>query len=324
MLEYATLGEMAGQVGIQIGDSSSDKAAAIKAEINRRYSILARQHRWKELLRVSEEQFSTTASQVYLYLPKEVEQLFLIFPQNGMPPLQGRSLDQLIDEYTSQYRAAGATVNFAEAGEVGYRTDFLTSGEALTITHSGTGTIEAVVRGLVGGAEGVIAGNETVEVVSVLQSVGATTTNTWTDLGAVSVQELADGDLVTVTGASSGRVYAQIASGERTARYKRIRLMQPTITGDAVTLIWKKRIARLKEDNQAIEIPLGNVLVDECVATMLSSVREYGGAGLHYQRAEREVEKIRDADSTDDAIIHQATPGMPLSRGFRYGNWNGY
>lgn len=320
MLEYATLGQLSDQVGRQIQDTSAEKAVAIKENLNMHYGQLARGQRWAELLRVSEERVSLTSGQKYLYLPKEVEQVYLLFPQGGMPPLVGMTLTQMIEQFSSVYATSGITVNFAEAGEVGYRTDFYTTGETLKITHSGSGTIEAVVRGSVGGAEGVSTGTEITEIVSVVQgATGGTTTNTFTDLGAVSVQELADGDLVTVVGVTSGYTYAQIAAGERTARYKRIRLMQPPNTATTVVMVWKKRVARLREDNQAVEIPVGTVLIDLCVATMLSNQREYNGANMHYQRGMRAAEELKAADAIDTAVVVQAIPGTSLRRGYRSG-----
>lgn len=324
MIEYATLGEIVDQVGLQIMDTSTDKKPAIRAEVNRRYSMVARGHRWKELLRISEEDFSFSVGQKYLYLPKEVEQVYLIFPQNAMPPLEGRSLEQLIEQFSGEYDQNGLTIQFAEAGEVGYRTDFSTSGERLVITHTGTGTIEAVVHGMVTAGEGLVASTEKVEIVSVLQSAGGTTTNTFTDLIAVSVQALADDDIVSVVGNTSGTTYAVISAGERTARYKRIRLMQPPQTADAVTLIWKKRVARLSEDNQVVEIPVGSVLVDDVVATMLSQAKEYSGASLHYQRASRDIEDLKAAVEIDNKTIVQAIPGMSLRRGYRHGGGTNY
>lgn len=320
MLEYATLGQMAEQIGRQIQDTSADKAVAIKENLNTHYGQLARGHRWAELLRVSEERTSVVSGQKYMYLPKEVEQVYLLFPQGGMPPLVGMTLTQMIEQYSTTYATSGLTLNFAEAGDVGYRTDFYTAGETIKITHSGSGTIEVVVRGIVGGAEGVSTGTEITEVVSVVEgATGGTTTNTFTDLGAVSTAELADGDVVTVVGVTSAYTYAQIAAGERTARYKRIRLMQPPNAAATVTMVWKKRVARLREDNQAVEIPVGNVLIDLCVATMLSNQREYGGAQLHYQRGSVAAEELKAADAIDTAVVVQAIPGTSLRRGYRSG-----
>lgn len=324
MLEYATLAEIADQVALQIQDSSATKRAQIISEISRRYGIRAREHRWKELLRISEEKFSTTAGQSYLFLPKEVEQLYLLFPQNGLPPLQGAQIEDLIANNSSVYRTSGLAIAWAEAGEVGYRATFSTSGEQLQLSHSGSGTIECVVRGHVSGAEGVAAGNEVTEVVSVVQGAGTTSSNTYTDLGAVSCEDLADGDIVSVVGVTSGTTYAQIAAGERTARYKRIRLMPPTATTDTVTMVWKKRVARLREENQACEIPIGQVLVDDVVAGMLAFKREYAGAQLHYQRAERDLSRVQHSDDVDSPAVMQAVPGMSGRRGYRNGNGHSY
>ena len=319
MLEYGTLGQIAEQVSVQIQDSSASKAVAIKGWINTHYARVARGHRWPELLRVSEERASLTAGQKYLYLPKEVEQLYLVFPQNAFGVLQGRALDSLIEEYSTIKDTAGVTVNYADAGEVGYMTDFYTAGERISISHSGTGTIEAVVRGSIGGAEGVAAGTEIVENVAVLQSTGGTTASTFTDLGAVSVGALPTGDVVTVTGVTSLRTYAKISGGERVAKYKRVRLMVPTLTADPYTLVWKKRVIPLVDDNQAVEIPVSQALVSMVVSTMLANQREYAGAQLHYNEGQREVEQLKHATAVDEAVIHIAVPAANLRRGYRSG-----
>lgn len=324
MLEYATLGQMASQVGLQIQDSSTEKATAIKDWINTHYAQVARGYRWKELLRVAEERSSTTAGQKYLFLTKEVEQVFLIFPQNNAGVLLGMPLDTLIEQYGSSYDESGLTVKFAEAGEVGYMTDFYTTGETLTITHSGSGTVSGVVHGLTGAAEGISSSVEVTEAVSILQTTGVVTSNTYTDLISVSVDSLAAGDVVTVTGTTSTRTYAKISAGERTARYKRIRLMPPSNSADTYTLVWKKRVMRLSEDHQSVEIPVGQVLIDMVVSTMLSNQREYGAAQMHHVRAQQELERLMVSAGADAPGVQQMIPAINLRRGYRYGGSSAY
>jgi len=323
MLEYGTLGQIAAQVGRHVQDTSSGGLVRIKEEINMHYASIARGHRWPGLLRVSEEKASLTVGQKYLYLPLEVEQVYLIFPQNGMPPLEGRSLDQLIQQHSTNYSTSGSTISFAEAGEVGYRTDFYETGEALLITSNSSSPIIGLVHGMVSGREGEVAAVEQLETITIAPSVGVTTTNTWKDLIGVSVDDLPTGIYVTVTGATSSRVYATISAGQRTAKYKRIRLMQPAGTPDTYTLVWKKRVLRLIEDHQPVEIPVGQVLVDFTVSTFFSSQREYQAATLHYQAALGALESLKQAVSVDGAIVHQAIPAVSLRRGYQSGGWVG-
>ena len=324
MLEYGTLGQLADQVGRQIEDSTTDRAIKIKEWINTHYSQIARGHRWPQLVRISEDRASLTAGQANLYLPKEVEQVYLIFPKGGFPPLLGRSLDTLIEQYWGVESTSGPCIAFAEAGEVGYMTDFYIAGETLTITHSGSGTISGVVHGMTTAAEGLVAGSELTEAVSILQATGVVTTNSWTDLIAVSCEELASGDVVTVTGTTSSNVYAKISGGERTARYKRIRLMQPPDAASDYTLVWKKRVARLVEDHQAVEIPVGDVLIDMVCSSMLSSQREYGAASQHFQRAQFELERLTSSTVADSSTVQQFIPAISLRRGRFGGAMLGY
>ena len=96
------------------------------------------------------------------------------------------------------------------------------------------------------------------------------------------------------------------------------------MTSDLYTLVWKKHVLRLIDDNQAVEIPVGQVLLDLAKSTHLSSQREYSAAQLHYQAAQIALEALKASASNDGAIIHQAAPHVNLRRGYRFGQGASY
>lgn len=301
-----TLKGIRDQVARQVGDSSSRTETKIDDWINNHYSEIGRNKMWPQLLRSSEEQATLTAGAAHLYLPKEMEQLYFVMEMN-LDASVNMALEALLRGAGTQFQTVGPVFQWAEAGEFGRRRDFYTSPETLTITQTGSGSINAVLQGVVTSAAPVITSQERTEEVTVAPS-GSATSLTYADLHSVSVEPLS-GNLVTVTGTTSGYVYATIGDGEQTARYKRVRLMQPPQLSNAYTIVWKKRVAKLVYDNQAIELPIGQQLVDATVATMLVRQREYNAAAIyHQQRSQAGVESAFSASQSQGEKVMQAVP----------------
>lgn len=306
MYEFMTFKSVCDQVSRQIGDTSDRTLTKIQDWINIHYAQIARDKMWPQLLRSSEQETTLTAGAAHLYLPKEMEQIYFVMPQN-VEAAVNMALDALLRGAGTQFQTAGPVVQWAEAGEFGRRRDFYTSAETLTITQTGGSSLTAVVQGVVTSKAPVIDSQERTEEVTVAPG-GTATSLTYADVHAVSVEELTS-NVVTVTGTTSGYIYATIGAGEQTARYKRIRLMQPSVLADAYTIVWKKRVAKLVFDHQAIEIPVGPQLVDAVVATMLVRQREYNSAAIyHQQRAQSGVEAAFAASQAQGEKVMQAVP----------------
>ena len=310
MNEYMTLKQMRDQVARQIGDTSADRATKIDEWLNNHYSEHARKYNWPQLLRSSEEVVSLTSAAAHLYLPKEVEALFFVMPKN-QDAATNMALDSLIRDAGTQFQTSGVVYKWADAGEFGRRRDFHTAAEKITLTTSGTAAVAAVVQGTITSASPGVGAQELREEVSISPSTGVTTTNTFTDIYAVSCAAVAatSNALITVTGATSGNTYATIGEGEQTARYRRIRLMLPPTSGDPVTLIWKKRPFKLISDNQAVEIPVGPSLIEAATATMFVNQREYNAAAIyHAQRAKDTSEGAFNASQQQGEHIYLSRP----------------
>ncbi len=306
MYQYMTFKSICDQVVRQIGDASDRTATKIQDWINNHYAEMAAKNMWPQLLRSSEQETTLTAGAAHIYLPKEMEQLYFVMPQN-LDAAVNMALDALLRGSGPQFQTSGPVVQWAEAGEFGRRRDFYTSPETLTLTQTGGSSLTAVIQGVTTSKAPVITSQERTEELTVATS-GSPTTLTYADVHSVSVEELTS-NVVTVTGTTSGYVYATIGAGEQTARYKRVRLMQPPVLADSFTVVWKKRVAKLVFDHQAIEIPVGPQLVDATVATMLVRQREYNGAALyHQQRAANGVQDVYNASQAQGEKVTQCVP----------------
>lgn len=313
MLEYPTLKQMRDQIARQIGDDSEDRAVKIDEWINTHYSEVARKKAWPQLLRSSEEEVSLTAGAAYVYLPKTVEVLYFVMPHDCGEAIN-LALEAILRNASVNFRNSGLVFAYADAGEFGRRVDFHTLFERLTLTTTGSDAVNAVVHGSVTSTAPNVTSQEIREEVQIAPSTGVTTSNAFSDIYSVGVATLT-GSIITVTGATSGLVYATIGEGEQTARYRRIRLMQPDQQGTAVTLVWKKRPFKLISDNQAIEIPVGTQLMDAVISTMMINQREYNSAAIYHQgRASKGVDESFDAARTQGDQIYLAQP-MGGSRG---------
>jgi len=313
MIEYPTLKLMRDQVARQIGDQSPGRQTKIDEWLNIHYADIARKKPWPQLMRSSEEERALTAGDSYVYLPKEVEQLYLVLQANQDALVQA-SIEAIIRGAGTAYRTPGGSYTFADAGEFGRRQDFYASGEKITLSTSGSAAVSAVVHGVTVGKSPEVTGQEIREELTISPSTGATTTNTFKDLFSVSVAPLANGAVVTAAGTTSTDVYATIGEGESTARYKRIRIMQPDAVGSLVTCVWKKRPFKLISDHQSIEIPVGTQLVEACIATMMVNQREYNAAAIyHAQRSKDGVEELFKSSQDQNAKVYLAQP-IPLYR----------
>lgn len=308
MIEYQTLVQMSDQVARMVQDTSATKAVKIKEWINTKYAEAARNYRWPQLIRPSEGLNTYSAASPFLYLPKDAEDVLFIIPTNNIGALSQQDIQQLIDKAGGSFATAGYTTAWAPAGESGKLRDFHTVAEQLTIQHtSASSTITAVVQGTSAAAPGNPSSSEIVEAVSVLPTTGGTTVATFNDLTSFSVSDLPAGVSAYIAGVTSGYVYANIVSGETTARYKRVRLMQPSSTSERFTVYYKKRVSKLSLDNQSVEIPVAQYLIKAATAEMLMNQREYGAAQIRMVEAMGMLEKAVAASAGSEGIV-QAVP----------------
>lgn len=302
MSDYLTFGEMKDQVAREIQDASSTRRPTIVGDaLNRVYQEAARRFRWPSLSRAREKAVTAVADESFLYLDKDVAQLY--FLRNG--DLGTEVIHQAIESFFRRQGLEldnGGTIwTYSDAGESGKKAD-IDSAEALTISSSSA----SADNGKAVLVHGIVSGDELFESVTLPGAGGINTSNSFSEIYAVSIDGSQSG-VITVTGNTSGTEYATIAPGERTAKYRKIRLGMTPSSGTTITYYYKKRTPLLARDDQVPEIPASSALVELAAARQMTQTRNLPAAQQRMASANEMLQLAYDSVRQSDSIL-QATP----------------
>jgi hypothetical protein len=313
MIGYLTFSEMRNTVAAHVQDISTARASKINDWLNIHYFDFASRYRWPQLTRSEEAAVTLTANGPYMYLPSDVDQLYAILPvgQDGLAAPM--SVEAILQQMGATSQNPSLFVNYADSGEFARRYEFLAAGELLQVAQTGyTSTSTASVAGVVGGVPGSPASAEVLENVTVSATPGVYANLpaglTYFDITSFSVASNPSGSYL-LKGLTSQVIYAVILPGDTSTRYKRVRLGNTPAANQVVTMFWKKRVKRLTQDSQTIEIPVAGALIDKTISTMYSSQREYNQAmQYHDQRAEMECEKAFTGTTIEGERVELGQP----------------
>ena len=313
MINYMTLADMRGQVGRFVGDTTATRNVKTDEFINLHYADIATRYRWPYLMRAAESLVVTTSGDKFLYLPKDVGQLYFIIRGTPIGEAPSQTIENFFRRQMELVNTIGRFITYADAGEVGRRAEFSDTAEMLTLQNvGGSGSQTVLVHGRV-----TIAGTETIEItesVTLSGSSAANTTNTFSDLLQVSTDGEQTG-YISVTGQASATLYATIEPGERTARYKKLRVGYVS-DGETLTMYYKKAVRRLTEDLSVPEIPVSMALVQMAIGSMFMLERKWQGGGMtHMQLGEQILQNVWTEIITQPGRIEQSVPIVSRSRG---------
>lgn len=307
-ISYRTLANMRTQVGEFVGDTTARRGGIIDDWLNTHYNDIATQYRWPQLMRGLETTLSFVSGDKYLFLPKDVAELYFIIRGAPIEEAPHQTIELFFRRQLETVDSAGRFITFSDAGEVGRRANVLTA-EKFTIQNVGAGvsdTVSVLIHGKV-----TISGSEQAEVleeVSLTGTTAANTTNTYADLLQVSVPGTQTG-LITVTGQTSTTLYATIEPGEETSRYKLLRLGYVPDTNETFTIYFKRQVRRLTAENQTPELPISHPLIEFAIASQFMLERKWQGAGSeHLQIAQRMLDNILAQNLSQANRIEQAAP----------------
>lgn len=313
MINFLTLADMRGQVGRFVGDTTSTRNEKTDEFLNLHYADVATRYRWPYLMRGVEQGVTTVSGEKFLYLPKDVAQLYFIMRGTPLGESPHQTIENFFKRQLELVDNVGRFITYADAGEAGRRAEFSTTAEKLTLQNvGGSGSQSVLVHGRV-----TISGTETIELmesVALSGSSAANTTNTFSDLLQVSTDGSQTG-YISVTGQASATLYATIEPGERTARYKRLR-MGYVSDGETLTMYYKKAVRRLTEDLSVPEIPVSMALIQMAIGSMFMLERKWQGGGMtHLQLGEQILQNVWNEIITQPGRIEQSVPIVSRSRG---------
>lgn len=316
-INYLTLADMRGQVGRFVGDTTASRNTKTDEWLNTHYADIATRYRWPALMRGIEAQVFTSVGDKFLYLPKDVAQLYFLLPGSPIGETPHQTIEKFFLRQMELSANQGRLITWSDAGEFGRRADFSSTAELLTVQNVGAGvseTANVLLHGTV-----TISGQEKVEVLDSVDLTGTIASDssfTFNDFLQASVNGNQTG-YIAITGKTSGTLYATIEPGERTARYKRLRLGYVS-DGNSLTIYYKKAVRRLTEDTSVPELPISHALVEFAIASMFMLERKWQGAGTaHLDMAERFLNNVVAETIQQAGRIEQAIPLTPSYRNNR-------
>jgi len=313
---FETYKNMQDQVGRLIGDTSSaSKLTLTKEWLNTYYVDAVSRHRWRDLLRDSEAELSTVLGERFVYLPKEVDEFFFLRVEDiGLGLTVAQAIENFFEKFDDTSDTKGLITDYADAGSFGRKREFSATKEKLNITPALSTVavpIDIEIQGMVG--ENQVSETLTIQTAA---GVGVSSANTYDDLVSVTSESFT-GNLLTVTGKTSGNTYLSIAPPDQTARYRRIRLGGVPDSALNLTLYYKKRAMELLNDLQSIEIPVGQHLVHKVTAMHFSRDRKWAsGAQWHESQATAALELAIAKESVQGQQAYQAIPSGARARRF--------
>lgn len=309
MADYQTRKQMEDQILEQTGDRSTSAGLTLaRNTLNRAYENVAAQERWPQLIRASEQVVTYTAGGKFLYLPKSFEGTPLfIYPDNEPGTIAAIGLERAFHEYNVSANTSSEAQNWAEAGVQGKKTDWHSAAELLTITPGSGETANGTYF-----VHGISGGEEIQETVTTVTTTPADTSNSYTDLIAVS----SDGShtkTVTITGKTSSREYATLAPNERTAKYRVLRLFRIPPNATQLTMYYKKTVRPLLNDNAVPEIPVSTYLVEKTIADLLRRDRRNDEAQDWEGQSNATLRRVIAREMHHGEKFRQAVPRMPVA-----------
>ena len=309
-LGYQTVEQMETLVADITGGTSSQEKAKIRRFLGIAYDKAVARHRWPTLMTARESGVTAVAGDAFLYLPKDVGQLYFLSPSTLKHVAPHRDPATFFQHASTFSTTSGVITHWMDAGEFGRKAEIVTA-ETITVdpVSSSGENYQVMIHGRSSTDDDVF------ETVTITDSASAATTATFSEILAVSTDGDQTGSLV-VKGTVSTTEYATLGENERTVRYKRIRFQFKPSSAETVTLYYKKRVQPLLDDDQIPEIPVSTALVHGAAALIFMRQRKFATAA----QSETQSEEQALITAIGEEVIQsphaeQAIPGMRHGRG---------
>lgn len=308
MSDYMTLEQMRGMIARHVqmsSDSGSRSRTRIDEWINGVYMDIVHEFLWPSLVDGSEAVLTVTSGEKYVYLPKYIDQVIMVQASAYDVNLLHQGLREITRRFGGGVAtSSGGLVMYADAGEVGRKTDFSSTAEQINCSlESGTDTVDVRLVGLNDD------GDHVEETVTISAGVADDSSASFTDLISAST----DGNQsvpVIIKGTTSTTEYATISANERTVRYKRLRVWSVPDTAESLIIYYKRKVTDLTDDDQTPEIPVSQVIVHRVIAMQYSHDRKWASAAQYHEAkaAELLAKLMRKYEEQDDEVKQ----GIPM------------
>ena len=308
MSRYLTLEQMVDEAVAIFGDTTTTKKTRARRSIQRGYVSMAQRYPWPQLLTIEDAKISGTAGEKNLYLESYMERVLGVFPYSKTEVLRNESIMSWLKKFApfEDDSSTGLAVSYTDIGEFAHNVDIdaaaqliLAPGTADDADNSAL-SYDTVIHGLDSN------GREVTVTASVTNGVGVQTTTSFTEVFGFSTDG-ENADEVRLTNATTMVRIATIPPGERTVKYKKLRLGMTPDTAHSFSVGYKKSVRELVLDDQIPEIPVSDALIHFALATLYRQQRKPGPIAQSEQMlSDSLAQEAFDATQTQGDTFRQA------------------
>lgn len=297
------------EVGQHIQDSSSGRETRIKSAINRSYEEIADGHDWADLYRLETNEVVVTGGENVVYMPAHVDVVKKIILDSNKELLWNASPSQLVKRNYDQLDNSSNPDQYSIMGSSPFKRPIITAETLVFVSSDSSDTTPTVeIWGMVGGEEI----HETIQMDGTNNVTSANTFSRITRIGtSSSVEDSSRVGHITVSGTTSSTEYAVIKSHEFDSRYQAIRLQDGASSGTTLTIFYKKKVQKLINDGDSLEIPVGKALFHSATASILDSQGKSAQAREHERKANMSMLLLMSKYSMQAENIFQSNPIGP-------------
>jgi hypothetical protein len=304
-----TYGQIKSQASAFVEDPTDTFNDILGESINDDYLRVCQLKQWAELMGIYKGTVSWVANQPRFYCPRDVLTPIAIVDGASKLYIESLQIQQAIYLRPSTFDQSATTILFSPIGDEGKQAVFSSTPEKIQIVSSVTADTSKSCRFTYLDSNGV----QLSEAITTNASNGTTSVQssaTLSDLVRFSTSSTRTG-VITVSGVTSGTVYARIGPFENTAVHKVLYLTRVPNEANAITLIYKKAPAKLMSDDDVPLVPISHYLRRRAMAFGLEFDDRHQEAQTHLAEAERMLAEIVD---NSDAGGSSVSVSMPRKR----------
>lgn len=301
--------QMYTQVAQFVQDSSAGREIRIKDAINRHYTKVTQGEDWPDLWRIETAEVQIYAGVPYVFLPAHVDLVKKAVLDSNKDLLSSQDPSMFISRFFDTMDTSANPYSLVALGSSPTKRR-IAAAETMTFVSSDAGDVGLDVElwGLVSGEEigETIALNGTSTVASVNSYERITRIGT-----ATSRADSSRAGNITVTGTTSSLEYAVIKNHEFDSRYQQMRVQDAPASNDTLTIFYKKKVQRLIEDGDSLELDCDLVLIEFAIADILQQQGKYNQGNIHLAIGEDMRLKLLSRFMMQTDVVMQSVPSGP-------------
>lgn len=317
-MSQATFKEMTDDVLDFINDHSPQAESLARSWINKHYDKFAKIRNWEDLVNRIDESLTFVADQAYLAFPEDCAQPISIVDKDFDHRLVRRELGQLDEDMASLQEASGLpVVYYASLGYKATKKPLSAAGVVAVKTElASDSSLDVIVQGTRSSPE--VRDRETIVTHSsdpVTNSVsGSLTWRAGWSISSISARAGLNGFITVHVAGDATNVLSNLSEHSRSSRYMVIQLQNPPSAANRLTLVYKRRILPLVDDDDTPVIPISEAIVEATLASMRRNDEQYTQAREHEQSANAFLNSVVAEQGGEDRTSHRSRPAAARFR----------